>query len=34
MVYGTVYDLNVKGIMAPTTYILMVYSPNGKGIVL
>ena len=28
------YNPNGKDIMAPMEYILMVHSPNGKGIVL
>ena len=33
MVYGIVYDPNEKGIVAPMEYTLMVYSPNGRGMV-
>ena len=28
------YNPNVKGITEPKEYVLMVHSPNGKGIVL
>ena len=31
---GMVYGPDGKDIMAPIEYTLMVYSPNGKGMVL
>ena len=34
MVYGMVYEPNGKDIMVPVENILMIYSPNRKGMIL